>query len=59
MVSEKQREYQKKYDKNNLKGFTVTLNIKEYQLFDEYCKKNDISKSKMVKSRLDDIINPK
>lgn len=55
-LSEKQRQYQKKYDKNNLRGFTVTLKIKEYELFDKYCKQHNISKSKMVKSRIVDII---
>lgn len=55
-VSAKQREYQKKYDKDNLKSFTVTLRIKEYELFDDYCKKNNISKSKAVISRIADII---
>lgn len=58
-VSEKQREYQKKYDKNHLKGFTVTLQKQEYELFEQYCKQVKMSKSKVIKERIADIIKVK
>ncbi len=53
------KEYAKKWNKNNLKNIGISLRIKEYELLDEYCKKHNVSKSSLVKERLSDIINPK
>ena len=55
-VSDKQRQYAKKWDKENLKKFTVALKIKQYEKLEEYCKDNNITKAALIRKRLEDII---
>ena len=57
-LSDAQKKANKKWNNNNLKTFSVSLYKKEYELLDNYCKKNNISKSKLIKDRLLDIIKP-
>ena len=56
-VSEAKKKANKKWEKKNIKAFTVSLYKKEYELLDNYCKENNISKNKFIKSRIADIIN--
>lgn len=57
-LSEAKKKANKKYNDNKRKTFTVSLNLKEYELLDNYCKTNNLSRSGLVKTRIGDIINP-
>ena len=56
-LSDAQKKAIKKWHKDNLKNLTISLYIKEYELLDNYYKKNNISKSLLIKQRIADIIN--
>lgn len=51
------KKYSKEWNKKNLKSFSVSLRLEEFELLNEYCKKNNISKAGLVKERLSDILN--
>lgn len=53
------KKYAEKWDKENIHPIKVTLKIKEFEMLEEYCKKNNISKTNLIKQRINDIINPK
>lgn len=57
-LSEARKKATKKWNSNNLKSFSISLYKKEYELLDNYCKENNVSKAKVIKDRLADIINP-
>lgn len=51
------KEYAKKWDKENRVKVSVSLSIEQSKKLDTYCKENDIPKSILIKSRLKDIID--
>ena len=51
------KEYAKKWDKNNIHAIKVTLRISEYEKLEKYCKDNNISKTNLIKDRIKDIID--
>lgn len=55
-LSDAQKKATKKWHNNNLKNLTISLYKKEYELLDNYCNENNITKSKLIKDRLSDII---
>ena len=56
-LSDAQKKANKKWNKKNLKNLTISFYKKEYELLDNYCKENNISKSLLIKQRIADIIN--
>lgn len=59
MLSENRRKSIDKYNKNSTKQVSIRLINKEYELFENYCKENNISKSGLIRERIADIIKPK
>lgn len=55
-MSEARKKANEKYNKNKTKQITIRLVNKEYELFEKYCKENNISKSGLIRSRIKDII---
>ena len=51
------KEYAKKWDKNNIHAIKVTLRISEYEKLEKYCKDNNITNTNLIKDRIKDIID--
>lgn len=58
-LSENSRKSIDKYNKEKTKQVTIRLINKEYELFENYCKTHNISKSGLLRERIADIIKPK
>lgn len=56
MLSESQKKANKKYNKNKTKIVSIRLINKEYELYEQYCKERNISKSGLLRERISDII---
>lgn len=55
-LSESRKRANKKWSQNNTKLLTVRFNNKDIELIENYCKQNNISKSKLIRDRLSDIL---
>ena len=55
-LSESQKKANKKYNKNKTKIVSIRLINKEYELYEQYCKEHNISKSGLLRERISDII---
>lgn len=53
------KKYAEKYNKENTKTLTIRFQKKEYELLEKYSNEHDLSKSSVIKQRIEDIINPK
>lgn len=58
-ISEAKKRANAKWNKANIKTFSIGLNVEQYERLQKYCESNNIQKSSLIKSRIDDIINPK
>ena len=57
MLSESQKKANKKYNKNSTKQISIRLINKEYELFEQYCKDHNKTKSGLLRERIADIIH--
>ena len=57
-LSDAKKKANKKYNQNKTKMVGLRLINKEYELFENYCKNNQISMSGLIRQRIDDIIHP-
>lgn len=57
-LSDAKKKSNKKYNQNNTKQVSIRLINKEYELFEQYCKNNQISMSGLLRQRISDIIHP-
>lgn len=55
-LSEAKKKANEKYIKNNTKQVSIRLINEEYELFENYCKSHNISKSGLLRERIADII---
>lgn len=55
-LSESQKKANEKYNKNSTKQISIRLVNKEYELFEQYCKKHNKTKSGVLRERISDII---
>lgn len=56
-VSESQKKANEKYNKNSTKQVTIRLINKEYELYEQYCKEHNKTKSGLLRERIADIIH--
>lgn len=50
------KKYSEKWDKNNIKRFSVALRIKQYEKLKKYCDSHGIALATLIKDRISDII---